>query len=419
SIDVTWKDVQKALPEKSCAIEFIQYEKGGRQKMGALVLNRKGKPEFVQMPDPDEIYGRKVGGRTVSDRLYNVRGTLKNAVYYDTDGLGKMLWNDAILKAIGNASDVYFSPDGYLHQIALEYMLPSGVADIRAHRLTGTRMLLQHSVSGPFSKVLFIGDADYSGKGFNVSGDNDRQAYDYVKRMNCHFRPLAASKAEIDSIAAIWGSSDNVVLVDDDATEYAFRNLCSKSDLLHISAHGLFGASSVPQGTDLKPCAADSTLSQSVLAFSGTQAAMDSDSYDISLLDGLLSAKEISSLDLSGARLVVLACCETGLGYVTSDGVYGIQRGLKNAGAGAMIVSLWDVDDKATGIFMTALHRGLKNGMSIYDAFMAARSGFDSEIASDGSLKFNGCTLTCEYQNAGGYGEPRYKDAFILIDAVN
>lgn len=419
SIDVTWKDVQKALPAQSCAIEFIQYEKYGRQKMGALVLKRKGKPEFVPMPDPDDIYGRKVGGRTVSERLYNVRGTLKNAVYCDTGGLGRMLWNDALLKALGNASDVYFSPDGYLHQIAFEYMLPEESSGIRAHRLTGTGRLVQPSVSGPFSKVLFIGDADYLGKGFNVPGENDRQAYDYVKRMNCHFRPLAASKAEIDSIAAIWNSPDNMVLVDEDATEHAFRNLCAGADLLHISAHGLFGASSVPQGTDLKPCAADSTLSQSVLAFSGTQDAVDSDSYDSSLLDGLLSAKELSSLDLSGARLVVLACCETGLGYVTSDGVYGIQRGLKNAGAGAMVVSLWDVDDKATGIFMTALHRGLKNGMSIYDAFMAARSGLGSPVADSGLLKFNGGTLTCEYQDNEGYGEPRYKDAFILIDAVN
>ena len=103
----------------------------------------------------------------------------------------------------------------------------------------------------------------------------------------------------------------------------------------------------------------------------------------------------MASLDMSKVELVVLSCCETGLGFVTPDGVYGIQRGLKNAGAKAIICTLWDIDDKASSYFMIRFHQYLKENNDLYKAFYQARESMRRE-----------------------YDEPSYRDAFILIDAI-
>ena len=109
-------------------------------------------------------------------------------------------------------------------------------------------------------------------------------------------------------------------------------------------------------------------------------------------------------LDLRSLDLVVLSACQTGLGEITSDGVLGLQRGFKKAGAGALMMSLWKVDDDATRLFMSRFYASLTSGVPRHDAMRDARNHLRRYTAPDGSTP---------------YAAPSYWAAFILLDSLD
>jgi Uncharacterized protein conserved in bacteria len=400
-IHATWQMIQKKLKPDACAVEFVQYEKYNKQQMGALVLRKTGEPVFVKMASPDTIWNCIVADKTVAERLERTDGNNYNAidrVYEDSLGLFRMIWNPELLSVIGECKKVYFAPDGYIHRIAIEYMLPKEMETKDLYRLTSIRRLLEEQLLSKSSKALIIGDVDFTKANSYPKGNNDALAYQSMGRVI--FPQLKKSKEEVDSIYICRGNSADTLLCGVEAAEQTFRKICNDYPIIHISSHGKFKANGIPFGTDMKPCLTDVSLSESVIALAGVNKALDDESFDAEhSQDGLISAKEISSLDMRDVQLAVLACCETGLGHVTSDGVYGIQRGFKNAGAGAIIMTLWETDDDTTAAFMLAFHRKLCEGKSIGGAFRETREEF---LAID------------EYN----VNRPCYRDVFILIDAI-
>ena len=97
------------------------------------------------------------------------------------------------------------------------------------------------------------------------------------------------------------------------------------------------------------------------------------------LEDGILTAYEISLMNLSNTKLVVLSACETGLGDIQgNEGVYGLQRAFKMAGVEAILMSLWQIPNRQTAELMESFYTYLLENQSIEKAFAQAQQDLKS-----------------------------------------
>ena len=87
--------------------------------------------------------------------------------------------------------------------------------------------------------------------------------------------------------------------------------------------------------------------------------------------DFLLTMKDVTSSRIH-ARLVVLSCCHSGRGEIKAEGVVGIARAFLGAGARAVLVSLWAIDDEATLEFMRSFYTHLVKGISASESLNKA-----------------------------------------------
>jgi CHAT domain-containing protein len=166
-----------------------------------------------------------------------------------------------------------------------------------------------------------------------------------------------------------------------EARERAVRTGVHGRQALHVATHGFFLPPRCPfiaAGTDENaPVTRRHPLLRAGLALAGAnQRAATPDPAD----DGILTAEEVAALDLGSLDWVVLSACETGLGELDiNEGVLGLRRAFRAAGARAIVMSLWRVDDAVTAEWMEALYRS-RFGRGLDGA--AAARGASREILS-------------------------------------
>ena len=238
------------------------------------------------------------------------------------------------------------------------------------------------------AKPAILADPDYDlsrekvlAKGYELS--RVRSASGEVESSSAKARALLTSgsvdrlggfRDEAIAVAPLmksYAGIDPDVFLDSAASETVFKNLHGPRGLL-ISTHGLF--QSGPQATDdmLPPFSglvaaaassrsAASPLLRCGLALAGFNAPAGPKDID----DGLLTGLEVVGTDLRGTELVVLSACETGLGEVRSgEGVAGLRQSFQLAGAGAVVATLWKVQDKETYQLIATFFQGMANRKS-------------------------------------------------------
>ena len=158
--------------------------------------------------------------------------------------------------------------------------------------------------------------------------------------------PLPAAQEEVTFLKNMF---EGRFVFDSMATESIFKQDAANYSVIHLAMHGL--------------------LSQRVPNLSSLAFTEDGDSLE----NNFLHAYEISKLDLNAA-LVVLSACETGYGkFETGNGIASLARSFMYAGVPAMVVSLWEVNDKVTADLMKNFYINLSNGASKPNAIRQAK----------------------------------------------
>jgi CHAT domain-containing protein len=175
------------------------------------------------------------------------------------------------------------------------------------------------------------------------------------------FLPIRHSEEEGKQVAETIRSRKNFHVVEfyrENASEESIRGMSDPPTILHLSTHGFFCSLDSAQKASYK----SNPLLFSGLALAGANGSIRNGGSDNSD-DGLLTALEISGLNLSGTDLVTLSACETGMGeLVSGEGVFGLRRAFHHAGAGSVLMSLWAIPDKETADLMVSFYRTWLSG---------------------------------------------------------
>jgi CHAT domain-containing protein len=323
---------------------------------------------------------------------------------------------DPLRAAIGDAKQVYVVPDGALNLVPFD-ALPFGRAGYlvdgaaKIHYVSTERDLVEFASPSPSRGrgLLAVGGPAYgltppapggSAPEMTASATTDVTPM-RGRRAICGtfdtmaFPPLPASRREAEDVGALWRSvagagpheREAIVLTGARANEAAFKKSGPGHLVLHLATHGFFlgGDCTAPGGTravgitkaPAPPAARPrSTPPENPLLLSGVALA---GANRRSLAgpddeDGILTAEEVAALDLDGVEWAVLSACESGLGQIRGgEGVMGLRRAFRVAGARTVIMSLWPVDDEATRTWMRALYEArLQERRSTADAMRAA-----------------------------------------------
>lgn len=242
---------------------------------------------------------------------------------------------------------IYVSPDGVYNQINLNTLKKSD-GDYLLNRydlviLGNSKDLLafKSKKSGTQRKTAFL-------LGFPDYGTSE-------------LPPLPGTKVEVDNVVRLLKASSYQITqyMEKQATEKNLKAIKGPS-LVHIATHGYFlkdveGSGGSVFGVSAENASNNPLLRSGLFLAGAGNAIKGTGGADISSNDnGVLTAYEAMNLNLEGTDLVILSACETGLGDVkTGEGVYGLQRAFLVAGADALVMSLWKVDDAATQLLMT------------------------------------------------------------------
>lgn len=428
-LSIRWQQVRDQLKDGDLAVEFLSFYEDTTLTYVALTLKKDyERPRLTEVCTDADLLA-------LNAATYNDNPQERNIALCHT------VWNP--LKAeMEGVRRIYFSPAGRLYQIGIEQLPWDSVSIVSDHydiyRLSSTRELCRRPLrpdepaAAAIHKAILYGGLAYDiiiddeeRTKNQVQSTNNEESLDrgLVKKLNKHlFNYLKNTQVEVDAISDELSSHDITctLLTNEEGTEQTFKQLGGQGyNLLHVATHGQYipydEAEKARQQLNLQfmqstddtgiALTEDVSLTHSLLAMAGANTLLNRiatgrDGQLTTASDGVLTASEISRTDLRGMDLVVLSACQTGLGDVTSEGVMGLQRGFKKAGAQTILMSLWSVDDRATAQLMVSFYRHLMQGQTKRQSFLAAQRELRQKYATRKNAE-------------------RLWGAFILLDAID
>ncbi|HSZ25211.1 MAG TPA: CHAT domain-containing protein [Cytophagaceae bacterium] len=370
-----WKTTRAQLKEGEAAIEMVRFQ--WRDQLyysdtsfyAAYIITQKSTyPEVVYLPDVADILDNKYY------KLYQniIKFKLEDTILY------KHYWQP-IREQLKGIKKVYFSPDGIYHLINLStlknpethhYLLE----ELDVQYVTSSIDVQNNSVNHELKTAVLIGRPSYkmdvNPTTYVAMADETTRSFVRNFRGN-NISDLPGTEEEVLAIRKEM-DKDNIqvtLYTHDQATEEKVYNLHSP-DILHIATHGYWSEIGYASTDGYRVFNA---MVNSGLLLSGVVNYYSATDYP-DTYDGILTAYEAQNLDLENTSLVVLSACETSLGHLDAgEGIYGLQRAFRSAGAKSIITSLWKVDDEATKTFMILFYQNFLKTKNKFQAFNSAQ----------------------------------------------
>jgi CHAT domain-containing protein/tetratricopeptide (TPR) repeat protein len=362
---ITRAAVQSAMPAGAALIEYALYRPRGPTGLPQLpryiayvLTSGAASPGWVDLGD----------ARTIDSAVAEWRQGLRNPQRRDAVPLGRTvdrLVMQPVRPLLGPATHLLISADGQLNLIPFAALADEQNRFLIEHStityLTSGRDLVRLQDARPRRTAPVVIAAPAFGDPAVVAGtaSTGRQRVDTSQ---IFFGPLPGVGDEVRALRQLLPAA--TILTGEQATETAAARVAGP-EILHVATHGFFLEAQGPRAASTDPpstmagtrlgrwaVAVDNPLLRSGLALVGAnRGGRGSD-------DGILTALEVSSLDLWGTRLVVLSACDTGVGDVrVGQGVYGLRRALVLAGAESQLMTLWPVSDRSTRDLMVSYYR--------------------------------------------------------------
>ncbi|MER6958499.1 CHAT domain-containing tetratricopeptide repeat protein [Streptomyces sp. NPDC000618] len=278
---------------------------------------------------------------------------------------------------------LFIAPDAQLYTLPFEILpLDDGRLVIDAHEIayltTGRDLIPAHRTAPePANPPVVIADPDYDlALDTTIDPPPPEGDPDGRRAAGLHFARLPGTHDEGRHVADLLGVE---AWLGADAVEGPLKQQQSPV-ILHIASHGYFldddqSRESRPRQAGRRAFSAfPAPLLNSGLALAGANTWLRRGHLPDPAEDGLLTAADLATMDLSGTELVVLSACDTGRGLVAvGQGVYGLRRSVGIAGARTLVMSLWQVPDRETQELMEEFYGRLKRGEPRGSAFRAAQ----------------------------------------------
>ncbi len=386
---ITLEGVQRMIPAHTALVEFVVYQsfdpkapqgkRFGKPRYAAYILQAQGDPQGIDLGEADKI----------DQAIDKFRSTLQVPKTPDEQLKPKARAVDALVMQpvrarLGAIHHLLLSPDGPLDLIPFEALVDETnhylVETTAFTYLTSGRDLLR--LQTPFASKqppLLLGDPYFERPPETVAlqpplsnpTPNTRSG-DILSQI---WPPLPGTKTEVQAVAALLtvpypGSQS---LIGTYASKGALAQAHSPA-MLHIATHGFFQDAAPPKGA-AAPTLTENPLLDSGLLLAGFKV-KSTKSEDLAD-NGILTALEVTRLDLLGTKLVVLSACNTGIGKLsTGEGVYGLRRAFVIAGAESQLFSLWRIDDGFTPKLMESYYRKLLAGQGRSEALRQTQLEF-------------------------------------------
>ena len=350
-VDRTLSKVISRLKDNEIAVEFVKYRDRNRTVYGSFTVNNSGSINFNHIAAEDVV--------------------IQNP---------SVVW-EFLSENINCYSDIYFCPDGKLNNIGLEFLPVHGKRPINQianiHRVFHLAEFETNQYIGDNIAVLGVSDHNSPiGEGESLYRGN--------------WTDLPNVKTEIQLIKESLNNFSPCIMFNDEVTEAGFTSLSSKKiTTLHISTHGFFR-----DHQTLMKAAKDTADFDHHIAKRFLTAGLDNISglvlrqgnlswktpYILEENDDLLTVGEIETMNFPFLNLTVLSACDTGLGKIDGEGVWGLQRAFRIAGSKNLVCALSKVEDYWTTQFMDMFYQEAAKGVPIYQAFHTAQRWLYREL---------------------------------------